>query len=99
MTPRLIKAVLFDFDGTLTRPGSLDFPAIKAAIGCPAGSPILEFIPSLESESERRKARSILDRFEMEAAQQSCPNPGAEPLVRFLRSNGLKLGIISRNSL
>ena len=24
-----IKAVLFDFDGTLTQPGALDFPAIK----------------------------------------------------------------------
>jgi len=24
-----IKAVLFDFDGTLTKPGALDFPLLK----------------------------------------------------------------------
>jgi hypothetical protein len=28
--------VLFDFDGTLTHPGALDFAAIKREVGCPA---------------------------------------------------------------
>ena len=28
-----LRAVVFDFDGTLTRPGALDFPAIKREVG------------------------------------------------------------------
>jgi HAD superfamily hydrolase (TIGR01509 family) len=94
-----IRAVLFDFDGTLTEPGALDFPAIKAAIGCPPHSPILEFIPTLASQSAREKARLILDRFEMQAARQSRANAGAEEVVQALRALGLKIGIFSRNSL
>jgi HAD superfamily hydrolase (TIGR01509 family) len=95
----VIKAVLFDFDGTLTEPGSLDFAAIRLAIGCPLSQPILEFIESLPSEKERREALRTLDESERRAAEKSQPNRGAEELLRFIRSRNLKLGIISRNSL
>jgi len=94
-----IKAVFFDFDGTLTSPGALDFPKIKLAIGCPADSPILEFIDSLESESEKNTARHILDTFEMDAAAVSRPGKGCERLLKALKDRQLKIGIISRNSL
>ncbi len=94
-----IKAVFFDFDGTLTSPGALDFPKIKTAIGCPAELPILEFIDKLESKGERNTARQILDAFEMEAAAVSRPGSGCERLLRALKNRQLKIGIISRNSL
>lgn len=93
-----IKAVLFDFDGTLTKPGALDFPVIKQAIGCPDNIAILEYIESLKNSSQREKALSVLDRFEIEAAGDSEPNSGAEELIPYLRSKGLRVGIISRNS-
>ena len=41
-----ISAVLFDFDGTLTKPGALNFSQFKKSIGCPVDRPILEFIES-----------------------------------------------------
>ena len=53
MVDNEIKAVFFDFDGTLTSPGALDFQKIKLAIDCPAELPILEFIDSLENENNR----------------------------------------------
>jgi len=31
----VIKGVLFDFDGTLTIPGAIDFFDIKDSLGCP----------------------------------------------------------------
>ena len=93
-----IKAVLFDFDGTLTKPGALDFPLIKQAIECPDDIPILEYIESLKDSSRREKTLSVLDRFEIEAAADSEPNSGAEELIPYLRSKGLPVGIISRNS-
>ena len=93
-----IKAVLFDFDGTLTEPGTLDFAVVRNAIGCPPNQAVLEFIGGLQDESACRNAMEILDRFEVEAAARSRPNDGAEDLVRFLRERGLRSGIISRNS-
>ena len=97
--PFCVKAVLFDFDGTLTKPGSIDFNLIKRAIGCPAESFILEFIETLDDYVQKEKAISALENFETKAADCSEPNNGAEELLLYLRSNGLSTGIISRNSL
>lgn len=94
-----LKAVLFDFDGTLTRPGSLDFNAIRLAIGSPAGIPILEYIATLAPGEPRDRANRILEQFEMKAAESSQPNAGTERLLVFLKSQKLKLGILTRNSL
>ncbi len=97
--PFCVKAVLFDFDGTLTKPGSIDFNLIKRAIGCPAKSFILEFIETLDDHVQKEKAISALEEFETKAAECSEPNNGVEKLLLYLRSNGLSIGIISRNSL
>lgn len=94
-----IRAILFDFDGTLTRPESLDFPAFKEAIGCPPHQPVLEFIAKLPSRREQKDALRVLDDFEFDAAAFSKPNSGAEELISYLRSRKLPMGIISRNSL
>ena len=98
-TPFRIKAVLFDFDGTLTEPGGLDFALIKQTIGCPPDQPILEFIESLSDSDQKAIALSELDRLENDAATLSEPNTGAEALLVYLQSLGLSLGIISRNSM
>jgi hydrogenase expression/formation protein HypE len=94
-----VKAVLFDFDGTLTKPGSIDFNLIKRAIGCPVESFVLEFIETLDDHIQKKKAISALENFETKAADCSEPNNGAEELLLYLRSSGINTGIISRNSL
>jgi hydrogenase expression/formation protein HypE len=97
--PFYIKAVLFDFDGTLTKPGALNFPRLKEAIGCPVDDPILEFIEDLPTLSQRNESLKQLDRFEKEAAINSEPNIGAQKLIHFLRSKKIGIGIITRNTL
>jgi len=92
-----IRAVLFDFDGTLTLPGNIDFAGIKKAIRCPADEPILEFIEGLPSVAARRKAWRVLEEFEDQAARCSHPNEGAEELVRFLKQRHIRRGILTRN--
>jgi len=102
MTPAynapLVRAVLFDFDGTLTEPGAIDFNVIRKAIGCPRGTPVLEFIAGMASPVEKAEANRVLEEYEAEAAGRSEPNAGTEELIEFLRSRGIVLGIISRNS-
>jgi HAD superfamily hydrolase (TIGR01509 family) len=97
-SPFRISAVLFDFDGTLTRPGLLDFAAIRQAVGCPPGEGLLEFLASLEDEEERRRREAILVEAEREAAGRAVPGEGAETLITYLRSRGIPLAIITRNA-
>ena len=93
-----IKGVLFDFDGTLTLPGALDFPAIKHEMGCPADQTILEYLETLPP-FERTGLMKILEDKEMEAAETSGPNNGAEECLSILKKRGTLLGILTRNSL
>lgn len=94
-----LRAVVFDFDGTLTRPGALDFPAIKREVGCPPDSFLLEWIEALPAGAQRENALAALERFELAGAAGSKPNKDAERLVRDLRAEGLKVGVLTRNGL
>ena len=93
-----IKGVLFDFDGTLTLPGALDFPAIKKALGCPLDQSILEFVESQPPDQQAGLMENLEGR-EAEAAQASLPNRGAEKCVYALRKRQIPVGILTRNRL
>ena len=95
---RKIRGVLFDFDGTLTYPGAIDFDAIKEELCCPADMPILEYLETV-SLTEQAPLVAILEAREEAAAQASLPNTGAEKCLSALKAKGLPLGIITRNSM
>ncbi len=97
--PNRIRMVLFDFDGTLTKPGALDFDRIKAAIGCPNEIPVLENMGSITDPIRRREVSRLLDEFEMEGAEISEPNPGAEAVIPYLKERGILIGILTQNTL
>lgn len=93
-----IRGVLFDFDGTLTHPGALDFPAIKLELECPVDQPILEYLETV-APARRAELMKILEEKEDIAAQASQPNRGAEECLINLKNRGFALGILTRNSL
>lgn len=97
VTTMRYQAILFDFDGTLTTPGNIDFTAMKRDIGCPPVDTILEYIDTLDAHA-RDIALNIVDQHETDAAAASGPNRGAEQMVHYLRDRGIDLGIITRNS-
>jgi hydrogenase expression/formation protein HypE len=97
MDEKGIKGVLFDFDGTLTLPGALDFPAIKRELNCPMDIPILEWLETVPAEV-KPPLMKILESAEEKAAEESLPNVGAEACLLALRDKGVLLGIITRNS-
>jgi len=95
-TPR---AVLFDMDGTLTRPNH-DFAAIKAEMGLARDVAILE---ELERLGERDPARAasltrILERHERDAAETARARDGAASVVADLHRRGLLTAVITRNT-
>jgi phosphoglycolate phosphatase len=83
-------------DGTLTEP-MLDFPQIKAEMGIGA-RPILEALAEM-SESERRRAESVLLRYEERAAAEATLNPGCRELLNLLAERQIGTALITRNSL
>jgi HAD superfamily hydrolase (TIGR01509 family) len=91
-----LKLIIFDLDGTLLAP-ALDFDAIRAEIGLPPGTTILEAMDTL-SEAERARANAILDRHEAEAADRSRLMPGTGELLDWLRARGIRTAVLTRNS-
>lgn len=88
-------AVIFDLDGTLTRP-YLDFDAIRSEIGIAAG-PILESMDEM-TPSERDRAERIVRRHETEAATNSRLHEGARETIVTLRERGFPIAILTRNA-
>ena len=92
---RLPRAVLFDMDGTLTRP-MLDFPRIKAELGIGA-RPILEALADMDPDA-RRAAEAVLLRHEEEAAAGSALNEGCRGVLDWLLARSVGTALITRNS-
>jgi hydrogenase expression/formation protein HypE len=95
--PFRVVSVVFDFDGTLTAPGEIDFAAIHEAIGCPRGVGLLEFLDSMADPEERRRKEELLIAAETEAAGRCRANAGAQELVALLRQHSIPMAIITRN--
>jgi len=92
-----LKAVIFDFDGTLTKPGSIDFISIRKRIQCPEDQRLLEYINNLNDQL-KKEALIQLDNFEYKAAEESIEEDYAEEIICFLQDENIPIFIISRNS-
>ncbi|MDP6111552.1 MAG: HAD family hydrolase [Planctomycetota bacterium] len=95
-TPEPIRGVIFDLDGTLTRP-ILDFNAIRAALEIPGRTPILEYLDTLEPEDRDHRSK-MLDDFEARAANDAEFNNGVPELLDFLYAASVRIAIVTRNS-
>jgi HAD superfamily hydrolase (TIGR01509 family) len=91
----LPKAILFDMDGTLTRP-LLDFDQIRRDIGIGSG-PILESIKRMTAE-EKVVAERILHGHEDRAAEESTLNPGCVELLKWVDNAGIVTALVTRNT-
>ena len=89
--------VMFDMDGTLTRP-YFDFDAIRREIGLPTEprTPVLEAMERMTPPA-RARAQAILDRHEQAGAEASELQDGAREVVAALRGAGLPVGLLTRN--
>jgi HAD superfamily hydrolase (TIGR01509 family) len=91
-----IKAVIFDLDGTITRP-FFDFDNIREEIGLARDSgPLLESMEKMTSQ-QRQNAEKILNYHEQKAVMESRLNANAKQTLSKLRSAGINIGILTRN--
>lgn len=91
-----IRAVIFDLDGTITRP-YFDFDAIREEMGLARDSgPVLESMEKM-TPKERQKTEEILHFHEEKAVNESSLNPGTRETLSALRAAGIQIGILTRN--
>ena len=91
-----IKAVIFDLDGTITRP-FFDFDAIRQEMGLPTDSgPVLEAMEKM-TPPRRRRAEDILTSHENRAVAESTLNDGAREVLDALSRKDICIGILTRN--
>ncbi len=91
---RKIQAVIFDLDGTITKP-VLDFDKIRKEIGIVSG-PVWENILEMSCD-KRKKAEQILLRYEIQAAENAQLNDGAKEIFDILADNDIHIAILTRN--
>lgn len=89
------KALIFDMDGTITRP-SLDFQVIRREIGHAIEGDLARGIEALPS-AEQTRAWTIIEAHEEEARHKQELQPGAAQFLAECRRNLVKLGLVTRN--
>ncbi len=92
-----IRAVVFDFDGTITRP-YFDFGLIKDEIGMPRDQLILEYVRD-KDEDFKKRVDEILYKWELKAARESELNDHVSEVLEFLQKNGIRTGVLTRNKM
>jgi len=91
-----IKAVIFDLDGTITRP-FFDFDAIRKQMGLDKDAgPVLEAMQKM-SPQQKQQAEKILHYYEQQAVAESTLNNGTQKTFDALRQAGIPVGILTRN--
>jgi len=89
----MIRGIIFDLDGTITKP-YIDFRRLQKELG--TKGPILEFIESLEGK-DKKKAYEILDTFELDAAKNSELNENVKEVLQNLHKRKFFTAILTRN--
>ncbi len=92
----LYGLVIFDMDGTLTH-DALDFESLHRELGLTRRTPVIEWIDTLLPQ-DRGPARSVLERYEHQAAATSTLRSGALETLARLRACGIRTALLTRNS-
>jgi hydrogenase maturation factor/beta-phosphoglucomutase-like phosphatase (HAD superfamily) len=93
-----VKAVIFDLETSLVGVDDHDSEEIKAAIGCPADKSILDHVRSISKAEKKKRILSKLEDFDLEAAEKSQPQPGAEEILQYLVGKKLRLAVVCSRS-
>ena len=90
-----IKAVIFHLESTLIQTRVHEDKAIRAVFGCPSEMPTLDFVRGLSKSADGNHLLTALDGYELKAAENAQPAPGAEAVARYLVKKDLQLATVS----
>ena len=93
--PIHIKAVLFQLQATVVQQRPLAEKKLKAGIGCPLKTPLVDYIQNLSKPAKRKQLLSDLEDLELKAASKLIPDAAFLETIPYLISKNLRLGIMS----
>ena len=93
--PIHIKAVLFQLQATVVQQRPLAETKLKAGIGCPLETPLIDYIQNLPKPAKRKQLLSDLEDLELKAASKLIPDAAFLETIPYLISKNLRLGIRS----
>ena len=101
-SPRLLLAsacrgIVFDLDGTLTRPSSIDFARMRARVGVPLGSDTWSYVCTL-SGAARAAAEAAVEEEEEAGLARTELRADAAHLLAALAARGMRRGLLTRNN-
>lgn len=96
-TKPTLRGVVFDMDGTLTKP-NLDFAEMYRRCGVDPAHDILEQIAKLPSAEEQEGKLAIIEEMEEEGRRTLELVPGAMELISWLDSHEIPMAIVTRNT-
>jgi HAD superfamily hydrolase (TIGR01509 family) len=92
MATRRLRGVIFDMDGTLTKPGAIDFARIRSRCGVPPGVDILAHT------NGNKSLEAIVEEEEELGMQRLALMHDCHELFEWLYSTPLKRGLLTRNN-
>ncbi|MCK4886187.1 MAG: HAD family hydrolase [Planctomycetes bacterium] len=92
-----VKAVIFDLDGTITEP-FFDFDSIREEMGLDRNAGPVWEIMRQATDTERARLNKILRYHEQRAVDNSSLQPGAKETIEWIRSQGLGVAVLTRNT-
>jgi HAD superfamily hydrolase (TIGR01549 family) len=91
----MINAIIFDMDGTITKP-RIDWKTLRERIGAPPDRTIIDHIASLEATAAERASRILME-TEMEACLHSELNDGVCEMLVYLREQRIRTALVTNN--
>lgn len=88
-------AVIFDMDGTLTRP-AIDFADMRRELDIPRGDIVAEILK--RSPAAQKQAWAIIEAHEERALRDQALQPGCLQMLARCRAAKLRMGLVTRNS-
>lgn len=95
-SPPSLRGVIFDMDGTLTKP-NLDFGEMYRRCGVDPAYDILERVTSMPAD-EQQRALDIIEEMEEEGRRTLELMPGAQELIHWLTVHNIPMAIVTRNT-
>ena len=93
--PIHIKAILFHLSGTIVHQRQPIETKLKASIGCPPETDLMEYIQNRPTSAERKQVLSDIETQELKAVANFEPDAVVLETIKFLVSKNLRIGIIS----
>ena len=96
-----VAGIIFDLDGTLTKPGAIDFKTLYSRLNLEAipNYDIIERVNGITDDAERQRLWDIVDDEELKAESRMELQPDLLEAMEQLEKNRIRVSVATRNNM